>query len=156
MHAALTKKENPLLKEEAHFVDMCCHILEIDYQDNTKQIGSEVLVAGRGDPVKTIRATMGFLEKLGAKVEDHRWTSLGPSHTMQNADGLDSHANSLKHLASSNKGLQGATSLAYEMTIRLARLDVLRNLEDFRMTLKRMAMAGQWKVEQKKSWEDSA
>ncbi len=114
------------------------------------------MVAGRRDPVNTIRGTMGFLEKLGAKLENHRWTSLGPGHTMQNADGLDAHANSLKHLESSNKRLQGANSMAYEMAIRVSRLDVFRNLEDFRMTLKRMAMAGQWKVEQKKSWEDSA
>ncbi len=89
------------------------------------------MVVGRGDPVKTIRATMGFLEKLGA-TGGHHW---GPSHTMQNADGLDAHANSLKHLESSNKGLQEAHSMAFEMAIRLARLDVLRNLEDFRMTL---------------------
>jgi hypothetical protein len=37
------------------------------------------------------------------------------------------------------------------MATRVADWDVLRNLEDFGVTLDRVAMAGQWKVEQKKS-----
>jgi hypothetical protein len=37
------------------------------------------------------------------------------------------------------------------MAIRVAHWDVLRNLEDFRVTLDRVAMAGQWKVKQIKS-----
>jgi hypothetical protein len=37
------------------------------------------------------------------------------------------------------------------MAIRVARWDVLKNLEDFSLTLDRVAMAGQWKVKQKKS-----
>jgi hypothetical protein len=39
------------------------------------------------------------------------------------------------------------------MAISVAQSDVLRNLEDFSVTLERVAMAGQWKVKQK-SWED--
>ncbi len=35
VHAALTERENPLSKEEAHFADMCCHKLGIEYQDKT-------------------------------------------------------------------------------------------------------------------------
>jgi hypothetical protein len=40
------------------------------------------------------------------------------------------------------------------MAIRVSCLDVLSDLENFRATLDRVATAGQWKVEQKKSWED--
>jgi hypothetical protein len=40
------------------------------------------------------------------------------------------------------------------MTIRVAWLDVLRNLEDYSMTHKGMAMAGEQKAKQKKLWED--
>ncbi len=31
---------------------------------------------------------------------------------------------------------------------------MLRNVEDFSVVFYRVALAGQWKVEQKKSWED--
>jgi hypothetical protein len=41
--------------------------------------------------VKTTRDIRGFLEQLGAKVEDHKRTSLGPSQTKWNADWLDAH-----------------------------------------------------------------
>ncbi len=33
-------------------------------------------------------------------------------------------------------------------------MDMLRSLEDLRETLNRVAMAGQWNTEQKKTWED--
>jgi hypothetical protein len=40
------------------------------------------------------------------------------------------------------------------MAIRVVRLDLLKNLEDFRVILWRMAIVRQWKAEQKMSWED--
>jgi hypothetical protein len=40
------------------------------------------------------------------------------------------------------------------MAIKVACLDVLRTLEDFKVTLDRIAMERQWKAGQKKSWED--
>jgi hypothetical protein len=39
------------------------------YLDKTQ---GDAVEAGRGDPVKTISAIWSLLEKLGAKVEDHR------------------------------------------------------------------------------------
>jgi hypothetical protein len=36
-----------------------------------------------------------------------------------------------------------------------ARFDVLKSLEDLRVTLDRKAMARQWKTEQRKLWEDN-
>ncbi len=53
-----------------HFEDTCCHILGIEYQNKAQQIGSKGVEAGRGDPMKTIRAIRGFLEKL-------RWRTVG-------------------------------------------------------------------------------
>ncbi len=40
-----------------------------DDQDKAQQIGSDVVEAGRGDTMKTIRAIRALLEKLGSKVE---------------------------------------------------------------------------------------
>jgi hypothetical protein len=51
-------------------LDTCCHILGIEYQNKAQQIESERVEAGKGDPLKTIRATRGFLEKL-------RWRTAG-------------------------------------------------------------------------------
>jgi hypothetical protein len=82
--------------------------------------------------MKIIRAIRAFLEKSGAEAEDHRTASPGPSQTMQNAHGLDAHAGSLKHLEST----------VYDMAVRVTQSDMLRNLEDFIVTLKRVALAG--------------
>ncbi len=41
----------------------------------------------------------------------------------------------------------------YEMDIRIAQLDVLQSLEDFRVILERVAMVSQWELERKKAWE---
>ncbi len=40
------------------------------------------------------------------------------------------------------------------MVVSEAHLDVIRNLEGFMVTLKRVATSAQWKADQKKSWED--
>jgi hypothetical protein len=40
------------------------------------------------------------------------------------------------------------------MAIRMAHLDMLRNLQDLRLTIYRVFMASQLKEKQKKSWED--
>jgi hypothetical protein len=91
--------------------------------------------------MKIIRAIRAFLEKAGAEEEDHRTASPGPSQTMQNADGLDARAGSLKHLESN---IQRAARLGtvYDMAVRVTQSDMLRNLEDFIVTLKRVALAG--------------
>ncbi len=47
---------------------------------------------------------MDLLEKLGAKVEDHRRKSPGSSQTTRNVDGPDAHSSSLKHMEGSVKG----------------------------------------------------
>ncbi len=80
--------------------------------------------------------------------------SLGPSQTNQNADGLEAHTCSLKHMEGSVKWLQEVLERGYEMGVGIAHLDMLRGLEDFKVTLDRVAMAGHWKPEQKKAWED--
>ncbi len=90
------------------------------YQDKAQQLGSEAVEAGRGDPMKTIKTIRGLLEKLGADVEDHRRKSPGPRQMTQNADGLDAHASSLKHLESSFKWLQAVLKPGYEMAVRVA------------------------------------
>ncbi len=55
-----------------------------------QQTGSHVVVVGRGDPAKTIRAIQGgLLEKLGAEMEEQRKKLSEPSLTTQNVDRLD-------------------------------------------------------------------
>ncbi len=39
------------------------------------------------------------------------------------------------------------------MAIRVVWLELLKNLEDFRVIIWRMAIVRQWKAEQKMSWE---
>jgi hypothetical protein len=39
------------------------------------------------------------------------------------------------------------------MDIKIAQMDVLKSLEDFRVILERVAMVSQWELERKKSWE---
>jgi hypothetical protein len=48
--------------------------------------------------------------------------------------------------------LQDALAIGYKMDV--AQLDMMRSLQDFRVTLFRVAVAGLWKEERKKSWED--
>ncbi len=72
----------------------------------------------------------------------------------QNVDGLHIHAQSLKHLEGNVKGLQDALAVGYKMDVRVAQLDMLRSLQDFRVRLFRVAVVGLWMEEQKKSWED--
>jgi hypothetical protein len=57
----------------------------------------------------------------------------------------------LKHLGGSVKRLQEAFGAGNEKAVSVALLDMLRNLEDFRVKLKRVALAGYWKIEQKNS-----
>jgi hypothetical protein len=74
-------------------------------------------------------------------MEDHRRKSPGPSQMTQNSDGLEVHTLGLKHLQVSIKLLQHrALDTGYEMGILTARLDKLRNLQDSRVTLDRVAM----------------
>jgi hypothetical protein len=70
--------------------------------------------------MKTIKASRGLLETLGADVEDHRRKSPGPCQMTRNADRLDAHASSLKHLESSFKWLQEVLKPGYEMAVRVA------------------------------------
>jgi hypothetical protein len=124
----------------------------IEYQNKTQKIGDGA-EAGRGNPVKSIRVIRAFLKKLGAEAEDHSTALQGPSQTMQNADELDAHAHSWKHLES-NVPRAARLGKVYDMAVRVAQSDTLRHLEDFIVTLERVALAGQWKVEQKRPWED--
>lgn len=98
-------------------MDTCCPIMQIEYQDKADRKGL-------------------------AEMEDHKKTSLGPSWTTRNVNGLEAQAHGLKHLQSSVKGLLEAPVPGYKVAVRVACLDVLRNLKDFRVTLKRVAVAG--------------
>jgi hypothetical protein len=62
VHPALTDGMNPLPSEEAHFVEMSGHILEVVYW-NTVEIGNEAEEKGKGDPGKTFMAIRILLEK---------------------------------------------------------------------------------------------
>jgi hypothetical protein len=48
------------------------------------------------------------------------------------------------------KGLEETLRRVFVIGVMTARFDLLRSLEDYR----EVAMAGQWKLEQKKSWEN--
>ncbi len=54
------KRVNPLSSEEVHFVETCCHILGLEYQNNAQRIGSEVVEAGRRDPERLSRQSRAF------------------------------------------------------------------------------------------------
>jgi hypothetical protein len=56
----------------------------------------------------------------------------------------------LEHLKSSVKELQEALGAGYKMALRVAWSDMLRKLEDFRVTFVRVVIAGYWKAKQKK------
>jgi hypothetical protein len=60
---------------------------------------------------------------------------------MLNMDNLDAPAQSLQYLINSAKGLQDAMQRGFVMGIKIARYDLTKNLEDYRVTLKRIAMA---------------
>jgi hypothetical protein len=64
--------------------------------------------------------------------------------TMWNTDNLDAPAWSLQYLIDSAKGLQDALQRGFAMGIKIARFDLTNNLEDYRVTLERIAMAAQW------------
>jgi hypothetical protein len=49
----------------------------------------------------------------------------------------------LKHLESNVNGLKETLDGKYKMAVRLARLDMFWSLEDFRVTLDRVAKVGQ-------------
>jgi hypothetical protein len=140
VHEALTNGVNPLSKEEADFVELCCRILGIEYKDK-----ADAVEVGRRDRLKTIKAIRSLLKKLGADLEQHRSKSLEPSQVTWNMDGLAVHACSLKHPESSIKGLQEALNTGYKMDIRLAWAVVQRNLEDFRVTLNIVTIVGHGK-----------
>jgi hypothetical protein len=89
VYTSLTNGVNPLSlslslsrEREREREKICENLLppsRIEYQDKAQQIGSGVEVeAGREGPLKTIRPIRGFLEKLGAEVEDHRSKSTDP------------------------------------------------------------------------------
>jgi hypothetical protein len=42
----------------------------------------------------------------------------------------------------------------YIIGIKMARFDGTKSLEDFRITLERVAMAAKWAADQKKEWEE--
>ncbi len=56
----------------------------------------------------------------------------------------------MKHLESSVKELQEALGTGYQIALSVARSDVLRKLEDFRVTFERITIAGYWKAKRKK------
>ncbi len=60
---------------------------------------------------------------------------------MLNMDNLDTPGQSLQYLINSAKGLQDAPQRGFAMGIKIARFDLTKNLEDYRVTLKRIAMA---------------
>jgi hypothetical protein len=92
-------------------------------------------------------------KKLGDEVEDHRRKSPGPNQMTWNVDGLDVHACSLKHLESRIKRLQEVLGTGYELAVKVACLDMLKNLVDFRVKPDRVAVCT---VEQKKFQEDQS
>jgi hypothetical protein len=58
---------------------------------------------------------------------------------MRNADNLAAPARSLQYLVDSAKGLQDALQRGF--AIKIARLDLVKSLKDYKVTLKRIAMA---------------
>ncbi len=92
-------------------------------------------------------AIQKLLGALGSKVEACRRDSPAPFQTMQNTDNLDAPARSLQYLVDSAKGLQDALQKGFVMGIKIAWLDLEKSLEDYKVTLKRIAMATNWDSE---------
>jgi uncharacterized protein YukE len=122
VHATLTNGVNPLEGGGPFHGD----VLGMKYQDKTQQIRSDAVEPGIGDPMNTIHAIQGLLYKSDTEMEDHRRKFPGPRQTTRTADILDAHARSLKHRLGSVNELQEALATGYEMSVRVAHLNMLR------------------------------
>jgi hypothetical protein len=147
---------NYLSSVEEHFMDTCCFILGLEYRDTVDQMGCEPVDIGgeeilwRPSKKSGISWSPGEAQGLSGGPQEE---VPGPSQVIQLFDGLEAHACNLEHFESSVNWLLEVLDTRYEMDIRIAQLDVLQSLEDFRVILERVAMVSQWELERKKAWE---
>ncbi len=153
MHHALEKGENPLSEEENHFICTCCQILKFEKKQKIDSIGATAIWEGSGKVQGTTSAIRKLLESLGIEVEAHRRDSQAPFRTTRTSDNPDVPTRSLQYLTDSAKGLQAAMKRGFTMGIKIAKLDLEKSQEDYKVTLKRIAMAAKWDNETISAWD---
>ncbi len=95
----------------------CCQILGSHKDEKMIQISKAAVDLGKGDLSKTIKTKRNLLESIGAEVEAHRRKIPGPSQTTRNIGGFAT-------------GLDEALRRSFVMGIKIAKLGVLKSLED--------------------------
>jgi hypothetical protein len=152
VHRALRKGENPLSEEKRRFVCTYCQILKIDEKQKIDLIGAMATWEGSGKAqgmTSTIRKLLGA---LGSEAEAHRRDSPAPFQTRRTSNNLDAMTSSLQYLTDSARSLQDAMKREFAMGIKIAKLDLEKSLEDYKVTLERIAMAAKWDEDMVSAW----
>jgi hypothetical protein len=141
---ALYKGENLLSIEDVHFIQTCCQIMKTSESNKVKFIATTVVTEGEGNPGLTIAIVKKLLEALGSDAETFTRDFLAPYQTTRNMDNIDSHAwFSLEYLTESTRSLQEALQV-FKMGIRMARFNMTKSMEDYKVTVERVAMAAKF------------
>lgn len=136
VHKALNNGESLLFEEEVRFIQLCCRIMKVSESDKVKFIA-----ANAGFALATIKK---ILEALGSEAKACRRASPTPYQATRNADDMDAPMRSLEYLGESAQSLQEALHQGFIMGIRMARFNMTKSMEDYRVTLERVAMADKY------------
>jgi transcriptional regulator len=98
----------------------------------------------------TIRKLLGA---LGNEAEAHCRDSLALFQTRRTSNNLDATTCSLQYLTDSARSLQDAMKREFAVGIKIAKLDLEKSLEDYKVTLERIARAAKWEEDTVSAWE---
>jgi hypothetical protein len=93
-----------------------------------------------------------LLEALGSEAETCRTDLPAPYQTTQNMDNMDAPSHSKEYLAESARSLQEAFQQGFTMGIKMARFNMTKSMENYKITLDRAAMAAKWDTNLKFAW----
>jgi hypothetical protein len=111
-----------------------------------------MLLVGRGNR-KYICIKINGKRMEVAEGEGHKRSSPAPYPTFWNVEGNEAHTSSLEHLEGSTKGLDEVLQTGFIMGLKMDWFDMLKSLEDFRITLEEVTMENKWAMNLKRAWE---
>jgi hypothetical protein len=132
---ALDKGKNPLLEEEICFNRTCCQIMKINEKEKIESDGATAIWEGNGKAARTMATIWKLLGALGCEAGVCRRDSLAPFQATQNMENFDATVGSLQYLTNSTEGLQDALQRGFAMGIKIARFDLEKSHENYKVTL---------------------
>jgi hypothetical protein len=90
---------------------------------------------------------------LGSEAEACRRDSPAPFQPTRNINNLGAPARSLQYLFNSAKELQDMLQRGFALGTKIAQFDLKTSPEDYKITLKRIAMSAKWNDDLTSGWQ---